>query len=82
MKLHFGSVESSDHRKRSEIITNSKMPEIIGVCVGVVTTMVTTIIGRRLYRKGGEDLMNSENKALENIGVYDAPDKVYAKVLE
>ena len=82
MKLDFGDVRSLDGSKSSNIIAESKAPEIFGTIIGVATGLVATLIGRHLYKKGAEDAMNGENRALESIGALEAPENVYAEVLK
>lgn len=81
MKLHLGIVNRVDKTKSADIITESLLPEVLGI----VAAVFTTLTARYIYKKGNEDAMDAENRALDKCGVMDydpKKDRFTAKVLK
>lgn len=84
MKLSFGDMQSIDKTKRADMITETRMPVIFGVVGGAIIALLTGFV----YKRGGEDMQNAENRALYEIGALEDFDpnkkenRVYAKVLK
>lgn len=82
MKICLGQVSDLNGKKAAKVICESHKPEIFGVIGGVVIAL----LGRHLYKKGSEDAINSESRALSEIGAMEDYDpqknKTKAKVLK
>ena len=82
MKICLGQVSDLSEKKTARVICESHKPEIFGVIGGVIITL----FGRHLYKRGSEDAINSESRALAEIGAiadYDPKKNVTkAKVLK